>query len=219
MSAPVIMLSPHRGFAAAGRGSYGGDAMSANEKERMSQNGLEAVFMTNRPALLRFFVARGWSSDADDLLQELWVKVGATDSGPIAEPRAYLFRMADNLILDRRRADQRRTRRDDHWTEATRGTVADISNAPSIERTLIARDQLRRVDQAIDALGERTASIFRSYRIDGLHQREIAAMTGISLSAVEKHLQKAYQAMVNIRREVDADLPSARRRDGEGREE
>jgi len=123
------------------------------------------------------------------------------------------------LLVDRRRADQRRTRRDDHWTEATRGTVADISNAPSIERTLIARDQLRRVDQAIDALGERTASIFRSYRIDGLHQREIAAMTGISLSAVEKHLQKAYQAMVNIRREFDADLPSARRRDGEGREE
>lgn len=185
----------------------------------MSEDGLEAIFMTSRPVLLRLFAARGGAADAEDLLQELWMKVRSTDSGPVAEPRAYLFRMADNLLLDRRRAEMRRSRRDDQWTDATRGTIEDVSNAPSIERILISRDQLRRVDAAIDALGERTAAIFRSYRIDGMNQRDIAASIGISLSAVEKHLQKAYRALIEIRSQADADSPAPRRPGEEGQDE
>ena len=182
----------------------------------MNEDGLEAVFMANRPALARFFAARGAVGDADDLVQELWMKIDAAPTGPISEPKAYLFRMADNLILDRRRADMRRTHRDDAWTGATRGTVADISDAPSTEQSLIDREQLRIVDRAIDDLGERTATIFRSYRIDGVNQRDIAASVGISLSAVEKHLQKAYRALLDIRSRLDADSSTGRRPDIEG---
>lgn len=220
MAATLSIRMPHAtGFAPTLRCGYDARALPANEKVRMSEDGLEAIFMANRSALLRFFAARGWQADAEDLLQELWIKARATDSGPIGEPRAYLFRMADNLLVDRRRADLRRSRRDDQWTDATRGTVEDISDAPSIERILIARDQLRRVDREIDALGERTALIFRSFRIEGMGQRDIATMTGISVSAVEKHLQKAYRALVKINGQANVDSPTRQRRGGEGQDE
>lgn len=185
----------------------------------MTEDGLEAIFMATRPALLRFFAARGERADDDDLLQELWFKIRAAPAGPIGSPTAYLFRMADNLLLDRRRADMRRTRRDDEWTGMTRGAVFDASDAPSAEQALLARERLRIVDQAIDDLGERTASIFRSYRVEGHHQRDIAATMGISVSAVEKHLQKAYRALVDIRARLDADNEPGRRLDVEGNDD
>jgi DNA-directed RNA polymerase specialized sigma24 family protein len=54
-------------------------------------------------------------------------------------------------------------------------------------------------------LGDRTDLVFRRYRVEGRSQKEIAAELGISLSAVEKHLQKAYRALVDLRRRIDAD--------------
>ena len=91
-----------------------------------------------------------------------------------------------------------------------------VSSEPSAEASLIARQQLRLVDDAIDALGERTALIFRSYRLEGMGQRAIATMTGISLSAVEKHLQKAYRALTDIKNRLGADSSDPRRRSSEG---
>ena len=215
--ATMLLDRPDRTmFAASPAPRYEASATAINKKARMTEDGLEAIFMANRPALSRFFSARGGGADVDDLLQELWFKVRSAPSGPIAEPSAYLFRMADNLLLDRRRGDMRRARRDDQWTGLTRGAVHDVSDAPSAEQVLVARDRLRIVDKAIDDLGERTAAIFRSYRIDGVNQRDIAASTGISLSAVEKHLQKAYRALTDIRSRLDAEMPAARRLDVEG---
>lgn len=162
--------------------------------------GLEAVFLDNRPALLRFLRARGAGDGAEDLLQELWIKASAGASGPIAEPLAYLYRAANNLMLDRRRAELRGARRDALWSE-----TGDDAAAPEGEHRMIARAQLDLVERTLAALGERTDAIFRRYRIEGQSQRDIAMAFGISLSAVEKHLQKAYRALAELRRRLDAE--------------
>jgi RNA polymerase sigma factor (sigma-70 family) len=162
--------------------------------------GLEAVFLDNRPALLRFLRARGAGDGAEDLLQELWIKASAGASAPIAEPLAYIYRAANNLMLDRRRAELRGARRDALWSEAS-----DDTAAPEGEHKLIARAQLELVERTLAELGERTDAIFRRYRIEGQSQRDIATEFGISLSAVEKHLQKAYRALSELRRRLDAE--------------
>ena len=171
----------------------------------MAGGGLEAVFFANRSALLRFLRARGGGDAAEDLLQELWLRASAGASGPIADPLAYLYRTANNLMLDRRRGELRRERRDHDWTEATGGAEVGVSDAPSGERVLIAREQLAAAEAELKSLGERTDHVFRRYRVEGASQRQIADELGISLSAVEKHLQKAYRALVELRRRFDAD--------------
>lgn len=176
--------------------------------------GLEAVLEANRPALTRFLRARLRGGDgAEDMLQELWIKVRSLDAGPIAEPLAYLYRMAENLVLDLKRAGGRRTARDRAWTEGQiDGTLeAPADSTPNAERTLIARDILRRVDARLDALPERTAFAFRAVRIEGRPQKELAAELGISVSAVEKHLQRAYREIVAVSAELSADHDGARR--------
>lgn len=169
----------------------------------MTTGGLEAVFMENRAALLRFLRARGAGEGAEDLLQEMWIKVSAGASGPIADPLAYLYRAANNLVLDRHRAALRGQKRDHDWHALGDGGLG-ISEAPSGERVLVAREQLEAADAALKALGERTDYVFRRFRIEGASQRAIADELGISLSAVEKHLQKAYRALVELRRRFDA---------------
>jgi RNA polymerase sigma-70 factor (ECF subfamily) len=168
----------------------------------MAESGLGAVFLANRDRLLRFLVAHGAGDTAEDLLQELWLKIGASEIGPVSQPLSYLYRAANNLMLDRYRATRQAVQRDIAWTEAAT-TIPGQSDQPAGERPLIAREQLRIVQQALDALGDRTAAIFRRHRLDGVAQRDVAREMGVSLSTVEADLRKAYRAMIDLRRSFD----------------
>jgi RNA polymerase sigma-70 factor (ECF subfamily) len=184
-----------------------GDRYEAGADRRtghfMAASGLSAVLIANRGPLLRFLRARGAGEDAEDVMQELWLKVERLEAeGPIADPRAYLFRMADNLMHDRVRASIRRTHREQAWSE-TGYDPAGWDETPSAERTLAARQRLRQVERALATLGERSQAIFRRFRIEGVTQSRIAQDEGISLSAVEKHLQRAYRVVAALADEDD----------------
>ena len=174
--------------------------------------GLKSTFLSTRPALLRFLRARlRDEAAAEDLLQELWIKLESTPGGPVAQPEAYLFRMANNLALDLRRGEGRRMRRDEAWTDLQTGGDGERDDRPSAETVLLARERLAAMDRTLDALPERTSRAFRMCRISGLPQKQIAADLGISVSAVEKHLQRAYRAVLDAQRLFDADSSAARR--------
>ena len=168
----------------------------------MSGTGLEAVFLSNRDKLLGFLRAHGAGDSAEDLLQELWLRIAAAPTGPIAQPLSYLYRAANNLMLDRYRSQQQAGKRDQAWSDAAT-TVPGTSDEPSSERRLIAREQLRIAQAALDSLGERAAAIFRRHRIDGVGQREIAGEFGVSISTVEADLRRAYRAMIELKGRLD----------------
>jgi len=174
------------------------------EADRMEQAGLQQVFSSARAELLRFLQARGLSrEDAEDLLQDLYVKIETSTLPPVSEPKAYLYSMANNLAHDRRRSEQSRKRRDGAWLSEQNGSPGDMERSWDPDAVLQARDHLRRVEAALDGLPERTSSVFRRYRIEGESQKAIAASLGISLSAVEKHLQRAYRTVLDLKRRLD----------------
>ena len=158
-----------------------------------TDDGLLAVFTSHRAALARFLRARGAAADVEDLLQDMWLKLQSLEPGPIAEPLAYLYRTADNQLLDRYRENGRRARRETVWGESSSGT------APNAEDVLLAREGLAAVDETLGALGERTHSILYRFRVDGQSQKDIARDLGVSLSLVEKHLQRAYRALLAVK--------------------
>lgn len=169
----------------------------------MEASGLEAVFLTNRTRLLRFLQAHGAGDAAEDLLQQLWLKLLAAPPGPVAQPLSYLYRAANNLMLDRHRALRQATLRDRSWSDTQTAASAEPPGAPAGERALIARQQLAAVSAALDALGDRAATVFRRHRLDGVNQREIAADLGVSLSTVESDLRRAYAAVIAVQRSFD----------------
>ena len=158
--------------------------------------GLAGLFVLHRAELLRFLSARcGNRDEAEDLIQELWIKAESAASGPVANGRAYLFRMANNLVLDRRRAHQRAMARDRNWLREGPGDEGDVVHRPDPAEPAdeaLAREQERVIiEQAIAKLPPGAQRALRLHKIDGHPQGEVAAIMGISRSGVEKHLALA----------------------------
>ncbi|MEP2101308.1 MAG: RNA polymerase sigma factor [Parasphingorhabdus sp.] len=169
----------------------------------MKHQKLQTVFLAQRDALVRFLRARGAGDNADDILQDLWLKLSDVDDSNILSPVPYLYRAANNAMHDRYRKDERARQRDNDWSDINRGT-GEASDLPLPDRTLIANQRLAAVEERIGKEGQRVFAIFRRFRVDGIGQRQIAEEMGISLSAVEKDLQKAYRALAAWRDGEDA---------------
>lgn len=182
-----------------------------------SHNGLLQIFAEARAALARFLLARGATHDeADEILQELHLKLLTENIGPVAQPRAYLYRMTSNHFAGWRRAAGRRVRREEEWTELRGGGDGAMDEAPSVETMLIAREQLAILQRVLDGLPERTRVIFRRFRVDLEPQRRIADDLGISVSAVEKHLSRAYTEIAAAKVLLDEDTTERRHLSDEG---
>lgn len=168
---------------------------------------LEKEWIDNRSRLLSFLRHAGAGDHAEDLLQDAWLRLNnVADHGcQIADPLSYIFRLLHNLVLDWRRSEARMLRRNHSWADLTGPSRANISDAPDGERVLIARTHLAAVQRELDKLGEPTAAIFRRHRIGGMTQRAIADELGMGLSTVEKHLRKAYRAMLDLAETMDDD--------------
>src|SRR3546814_19985965 len=63
--------------------------------------GLSAIFLHNRPALLRFLRARGAGDESAALWQDQWVKLEEMDLGQVADPLPNLSCLTTKLMLDR----------------------------------------------------------------------------------------------------------------------
>lgn len=158
--------------------------------------GLSGLFAQHRAELLRFLAARcGDPAEAEDFLQELWIKVSGLAAGPIANGRAYLFRMANNLVLDSRRAAMRAMRRDRSWLEDAGGGATAPEDrpdpAPQADEQLSRTEEADILRKAIAALPPGAQRALVLVRLEGCPQAEAAEIMGISRSGVEKHLAVA----------------------------
>ena len=183
--------------------------MSSSESQ-----GLSKALEEHRADIRRFLVARtGNEPDADDVLSELWIKVNSGRPGPIGNPKSYLFRMANNLVLDRIREARRRERREEQWTEERydlHSSGVEVADAtPNAEQALLQQADAERLANAISRLPPGAQQVLRMHKLEDLSHGEVAARLGISKSAVEKHMAVA---MTHLRRALAAEAQTTRRR-------
>ncbi|MEP0393471.1 MAG: RNA polymerase sigma factor [Erythrobacter sp.] len=177
-----------------------------SEIERPSS--LADVLEAQRPRFVRFLVARTRDADvAEDLLQDARAKL-LVDAGDrsVSNPVPYIFQMLANLVEDRRRSEHARKQRGRDWGDRGQGLEPDRADHITPEQTASDRDMLVKTLEALGEMPERTRSIFLAYRVEGKNQKQIASDHGVSLSSVEKHLQRAYRAVIDIRSKLDAGL-------------
>lgn len=168
----------------------------------MSESGIRAVFLARRATLRRLLLARlGDAAEADDVLQELWLRIEQARTGPVQDPAAYIMRMALNLATDRRIADRRREGRHSAW-----GSLQpESAEVPGQEQALMARNELARVQALLDSMPEAMRRALILFRLEGRSQRAIAEDLGMSLSGVEKLLARGYRQLVEFQRSALAD--------------
>lgn len=164
---------------------------------------LEQAYLAARDRLLRFLRARGAGDAAEDLLQDLWLRLAAAPDPAAAAQPGYMLRAADRLMIDRYRAERQAALRDKAWAETQPGLADNIAPAPGPEREVAARQEVAAIGLALADLPPRAAAILRRHRIDGLSQRAIADELGLSLSTIEADLRRAYAQIAAARRALD----------------
>lgn len=143
---------------------------------------LNRAWQGHSAELRRFLVSRsGNASDGDDLLQELFLKALMQDGDfcRIENPRAWLFHVARNLLIDRLRLCKAQVPLPDDLAAEPDPEVLPVDNlSQCIPRVL---SEL--------APGDREAILLCD--LQGMTQQAYAQHLGISLSAAKSRVQRA----------------------------
>lgn len=147
-------------------------------------------------AALTQFLYRNWRNDAEivDIRQDVYVRICEMAQRHLPDPvKPVLFTIARNLLVDRIR------KKNVVPIEA----VADLDALAipiehlSADRTLAAREELKKVQLAIDGLPPRCREAVILARLEGLSGREIAQRMGISEQGVSYHLNHGVRLLAN----------------------
>lgn len=156
---------------------------------------LMRAFFEKRENLLLFLAARTRDmSAAEDLVQDLYVKLAAVDpAANVTAPAALLYRMASNLLIDQVRSAQRSSRRNAQWRMDSRVVQGgeDIVAEPPADEVVISRERARMLAEAVTALPPKMGQAFRLHKLEGMSQAETGRAMGISTKMVEQHIGAA----------------------------
>lgn len=168
-----------------------------SEEDRAALDRLDRDF---RRSLLSYFGRRTRDrADLEDMVQEVFerlAKRGGTSELERQNLSAYVFETASSVLADHLR--KKVTRHSDAHEPFDQNQHGGADFSP--EHVLMDRQQLARATAVLLELPERTRVIFVLKRLEGMRLNDIASRLGISVSAVEKHMQRA---MTHIMRRMD----------------
>lgn len=155
----------------------------------MSDTCLEALFRSCERDLIRFFRRRVRSPEtAADLTQEAFLRLlRAEPATTLHDAKAYLFRTANNLVVDHYRSSGNRMAAsvtDNEWR-------AFRDPGPSPEAAALSREELDVLRRAIADLPPRGQEIFLMHKFEGLSYTEIAVRLGIAKNTVVVHMVRS----------------------------
>jgi RNA polymerase sigma factor (sigma-70 family) len=144
------------------------------------------------PALRAYFRKKVGASEAEDLVQDVFVAMqsrgGVED---IEHVGRYLFRVAANVMARRSAPDRWR------WSEhAELSDLEALIDELSPERALIAKDTLARLIASLRCVPPRAAQAFILHRFEEMSYGEIAAHMGLSVRSVESHIKRTLDRVI-----------------------
>jgi RNA polymerase sigma-70 factor (ECF subfamily) len=120
--------------------------------------------------------------DVDDVVQASYERLlRVRETGPIANPRAFLFVSARNFSLNQLRRLRHEQR--DHTAEIDIATL--FVDTTGIPESIAHTEELRLLVKAIQQLPTRCREVMTLRKIYGLSQKEVATQLGIAEHTVE----------------------------------
>ncbi|MGB9280902.1 MAG: RNA polymerase sigma-70 factor [Pseudonocardiaceae bacterium] len=147
----------------------------------------------------------GQLSDAEDVVQEAWLRWTASDRAQVSEPRAYLLRVVSRLAIDRLRRET--TRRESYigpWLPEPLVTEPDVA-----ERVELVDSISIAMLVVLETLSPLQRAVFVLHEAFGFAHPEIAVILGRTEAAVRQLSHRAHQHVRERRPRFDTD-PVAR---------
>ena len=148
------------------------------------------------PVLMRY-LRRNWrrKDDIPDLRNDIYVQIYESALKQIPDkPRQFVISTARNLLVDRFRREHIVPIEAVADLDALQATL-EISDP---ERTLVARDELRRLQGLLEHLPPRTREVIVMRRIEGLSRPEISARLGISEETISAHVTAGMRLLTEM---------------------
>ena len=148
-------------------------------------------------SLLMQFLRHNWKEqgEVEDILHDVYIRVYEAACRQIPEQtKPFVFTTARNLLISRVRKRQ----------VIPIEAVADLDalgialDSPGPDRSVIARDELRRLQQAIDKLPPRLREALILRRVEGLSRGEIALRMNVSEASVSAYLMDGMYALADL---------------------
>ena len=140
------------------------------------------------------------SADLADLLQDIYLRIYEAASKELPKSsksnstKSFVFATAHHLLVDR----VRREKIIPIETVDNLDALDVAAEIPGPEAQVVARDELRQVQRAVDRLPQRAREAFTLHHIEGLSVREIATRMAISGRTVVGHLNEGLRTLANI---------------------
>ncbi len=163
------------------------EAISGEGAEPLSPTqALAQMFEAHNRALRSFLMARlGNEEEVKEVTQEAYARLLQLDRPQaISFLRAYLFKTAAHIAVDRARQRRNRERLD------AQTLAPDFIDAASPDRRVLAAEELARVAEALQELPPRYRQAFLLRRFSDRDPAEIAAELGIGLRMVRNYISR-----------------------------
>jgi RNA polymerase sigma-70 factor (TIGR02957 family) len=149
----------------------------------------------------------GSVADAEDVVQDAWLRWSAGDRTEVADPKAYLVRIATNTAIDRLRSD--RAKRESYigpWLPEPLQTTQDAADLVELTESvsmamLVVLETLTPLERAVFVLRE----------VFGFAHSEIAGILDRSEASVRQVSHRAREHVATRRPRFDTDRAEQRR--------
>jgi RNA polymerase sigma-70 factor (ECF subfamily) len=166
-----------------------GDPIPDGDTEGKSRGALvEDLFREHNESLIRFLTARMRSrQEAKEIAQEAYVRVLNLDQpGAVSFLRAFLFKTAANLAVDRMRSLGRRERLQNT------ALFDEFRETPTPERTVVGKQGVEVVERLLSELPPKCRQAFLLNRVQGLLPADIARQMGVSERTIRHYILRAF---------------------------
>jgi RNA polymerase sigma factor (sigma-70 family) len=169
----------------------------AGPQTQTRASALSSLFREHNRTLVRFINARLRNEqEANEIAQEAYVKMLQLDRcpGTASFMRHYLFRVAENLAVDRIRQRYARSRLDQLTS------IDDLFQEALAERTVLAGQELALLKAAVAELPEKYREAFRLIKLEDNSFPQVASLMRLSERMVRKYITRAL-IYIRLRRE------------------
>lgn len=158
-----------------------GDASDARSER------VEQLFREHNEALIRFLMTRLRSyHEAREVAQEAYVRLlSLDDTGAVSYLRAFLFKTAANIAIDRQRRDHSYERVDEL------PLFQELTEQRTPERRVAGEQTLARLQRLIAALPAKCRDAFVLHQFHNMSPAEISRQMRISERMVRKYIVRA----------------------------
>jgi len=147
----------------------------------------DEIFLQLRSDLCSFLHHKLGNDEAEDTIQEIYLRWHKLDLSGIKNPRAFLFTIAMNMIRDKARHQVHKL----GHAVAVQNLHEHKCHIDEPAQHYDDRMQLQRLAQALKQLPEAVRHAFLLFRYDGMTHAEIARQLDLSKKTVSRHIQRA----------------------------